>query len=52
MKAEVEGYLKVERYKHQDPLERVDYRNGYYHRNLVTSFGLLEGLEVGTSPCG
>mgnify|MGYP001070302131 CR=1 FL=1 len=46
MKAEVEGYLKAEKYDHQDPSERVDYRNGYYHRNLVTSFGLIEDLAV------
>jgi transposase-like protein len=46
LKAEVEGYLRTEKYKHQDPSERIDYRNGYYHRNLVTSFGLLEDLKV------
>lgn len=46
MKVEVRGYLKAARYEHQDDVERIDYRNGYYHRNLVTSFGLIEDLRV------
>lgn len=46
MKAEVRGYLKAAKYEHQDDADRVDYRNGYYHRNLVTSFGLVEDLKV------
>jgi putative transposase len=44
MKAEVRGYLKAQRYERTS--ERVDYRNGYRHRNLVTAFGLLKDLVV------
>jgi len=44
MKAEVQGYLKAQRYERTS--ERVDYRNGYRHRNLVTAFGLLKDLVV------
>jgi len=44
MKAEVQGYLKAQRYERTRA--RVDYRNGYRHRNLVTKFGLLKALKV------
>ena len=44
MKAEVRGYLKAQRYERTR--KRVDYRNGYRHRNLVTAFGLLKNLVV------
>lgn len=44
MKAEVRGYLKAQRYERTR--ERVDYRNGYRHRNLVTRFGLLKDIVV------
>ncbi|MGB3478657.1 MAG: IS256 family transposase, partial [bacterium] len=44
MKAEVRGYLKAQRYERTS--ERVDYRNGYRHRNLVTAFGLIKDLVV------
>ncbi len=44
MKAEVVGYLRVRRYQHKK--KRVDYRNGYRHRDLLTSFGLVRRLAV------
>lgn len=44
MKAEVLGYIKRPRYQRSRPL--IDYRNGYYHRNLVTSMGLIPRLRV------
>ena len=44
MKAEVLGYVKRRRYQRSKPL--IDYRNGYYHRNLVTSMGLIPRLRV------
>jgi putative transposase len=44
MKAEVQGYLRAQRYERT--CERVDYRNGYRHRNLVTAFGLLRDIVV------
>ncbi|GAI59591.1 unnamed protein product [marine sediment metagenome] len=44
MKAEVLGYLKAKRYERKKV--RIDFRNGYRHRNLLTAFGLLQGLKV------
>jgi putative transposase len=44
MKAEVLGYVKRSRYQRSKVV--VDYRNGYYHRNLVTSMGLIPRLRV------
>lgn len=44
MKAEVLGYVKRRRYERRTAV--VDYRNGYYHRNLVTSMGLIPRLRV------
>ena len=44
MKAEVMGYLKAKRYQHKK--KRVDYRNGYRYRNLLTAFGLVRNLMV------
>jgi len=46
MKAEVRGYLKAAQYEHQDEAERIDYRNGYYYRDLGTSFGEVKDLKV------
>ncbi|GAH93931.1 unnamed protein product [marine sediment metagenome] len=36
MKAEVLGYLKAKRYERKKV--RIDFRNGYRHRNLLTIF--------------
>jgi putative transposase len=44
MKAEVLGYVRRRRYERSK--EMIDYRNGYYHRNLVTSMGLIPRLRV------
>lgn len=44
MKAEVLGYLKAKRYERKRV--RIDSRNGYRYRNLLTAFGLLQGLKV------
>jgi len=44
MKAEVLGYVKRPRYQRSKLV--IDYRNGYYHRNLVTSMGLIPRLRV------
>lgn len=44
MKAEVLGYIKRSRYQRSKVL--IDYRNGYYHRNLLTSMGLIPRLRV------
>lgn len=44
MKAEVLGYVKRPRYQRSKVF--IDYRNGYYHRNLVTSMGLIPRLRV------
>ncbi len=44
MKAEVSGYLKVKDYERKD--ERVDYRNGYYYRDLGRAFGVIRDLKV------
>jgi len=44
MKAEVVGYLQ--RPKYQRAKVVVDYRNGYYHRNLLTSLGFIPRLMV------
>jgi transposase-like protein len=44
MKAEVRGYLKAKWYGHRK--KRVDYRNGYRYRDLMTAFGLLVDLKV------
>ena len=44
MKAEVVGYLQRQKYERGKVV--VDYRNGYYHRNLVTSLGLIPRLMV------
>ena len=44
MKAEVQGYLRAQRYERTQA--RVDYRNGYRTRNLLTKYGLLEQLRV------
>jgi len=44
MKAEVRGYLKTKRYGHRQ--DRIDYRNGYRRRDLMTTFGLLVDLKV------
>lgn len=44
MKAEVSGYLKAKDYERKE--ERVDYRNGYYYRDLGTAFGLIRELKV------
>jgi transposase-like protein len=44
MKAEVVGYLRRQKYERGKVV--VDYRNGYYHRNLVTSLGLIPRLMV------
>jgi len=44
MKAEVMGYLKAKRYQHKN--QRVDYRNGFRYRNLLTAFGLIRALKV------
>jgi transposase-like protein len=44
MKTEVLGYVQRPKYQRTKPL--IDYRNGYYHRNLVTSLGLIPKLAV------
>jgi putative transposase len=44
LKAEVLGYVQRPRYQRAKPV--IDYRNGYYHRNLVTSLGLIPRLRV------
>jgi len=44
MKAEILGYTKAQRY--QRTKERMDYLNGFYSRNLTTSFGLIPKLLV------
>jgi transposase-like protein len=41
---EMEVYIGSERYKHLK--ERVDYRNGYYYRNLDTGFGPIDNIKV------
>lgn len=40
MKAEVRGYLKARRYGHRK--DRIDYRNGYRYRDLMTTFGVID----------
>jgi len=40
MKAEVRGYLKAKRYGHRR--DRIDYRNGYRYRDLMTAFGVID----------
>ena len=49
MKAEVVGYLQRQRYERGKVV--VDYRNGYYHRSLVTSLGLITRLVVPRPRC-
>jgi len=44
MKAEILGYTKAQWY--QRTKERMDYLNGFYSRNLTTSFGLIPKLLV------
>jgi transposase-like protein len=44
MRDQVRGQLKVDR--HERSSLRCDWRNGYYHRNLVTSMGLVPDLRV------
>ncbi len=34
------GYYK------NDPQKRIDYRNGYYYRGLVTQFGIIQGIKT------
>jgi len=45
LEAERTDWLGVGRYV-RDEVERHDYRNGYYFRDLGTKLGLLEGLRV------
>lgn len=44
MHAELVGYLRAKH--HQRTEDRFDYRNGTYHRGLVTTYGYLGMLEV------
>src|SRR5258708_17417570 len=43
--AERDRYLDLGYYEHA-PLSRLDYRNGFYFRDLVTQLGLLAQLRV------
>ena len=43
--AEQDRYLDLGYYEHA-PLSRLDYRNGFYFRDLVTQLGLLAQLRV------
>jgi putative transposase len=43
--AERDRYLELGYYEHA-PLSRLDYRNGFYFRDLVTQLGLLARLRV------
>ncbi len=43
--AEQDRYLDLGYYEHA-PLSRLDYRNGFYFRDLVTQLGLLARLRV------
>lgn len=44
LEEEVTAFLQAGKY--QRNVERIDYRNGYYTRDLVTSSGKIEGLPV------
>jgi len=43
--AERDRYLELGYYEHA-PLSRLDYRNGFYFRDLVTKLGLLARLRI------
>src|SRR5260221_249628 len=43
--AERDRYLDLGYYEHA-PMSRIDFRNGYYHRDLVTQLGLLARIRV------
>lgn len=47
---EIEMYIGSERYKHMS--NRIDYRNGYYYRNLDTELGSIDGIKVARSRSG
>lgn len=50
MKDELEMHIGSKRYKHMN--DRVDYRNGFYHRNLDTEFGPIDNIQVPRSRLG
>lgn len=50
MMDEMVQYLQRERYQRFD--YRIDYRNGYYYRNLDTELGPIDGLKVPRSRSG
>jgi putative transposase len=44
LRAEQDRYVRLERYEHAP--ERLDYRNGFYFRDLVTQLGRLARVRV------
>ena len=45
LEGERDYYLQLDHYEHA-PQCRLDYRNGYYYRDLGTHLGLLRGLTI------
>ena len=45
-------YMQTQPYQRTDKSNRMDYRNGYYSRNLDTTFGPVEGINVPRSRQG
>jgi len=45
-------YMRTQPYQRTDKLNRLDYRNGHYYRNLDTTFGPVERITVPRSRKG
>jgi len=45
-------YMQTQPYQRTDKANRLDYRNGYYRRNLDTTFGPIERISVPRSRQG
>jgi len=45
-------YMQTQPYQRTDRASRLDYRNGYYRRNLVTTFGPIRDIAIPRSRLG
>lgn len=45
-------YMQTQPYQRTNKLSRLDYRNGYYYRNLDTTLGPVEHITVPRSRHG
>lgn len=52
LEEEMIQHMQTQPYQRTDKSNRLDYRNGYYHRNLDTTFGPVEHIAVPRSRQG